>query len=635
MGVSTVPALDRAYALISVKSIDDEQRIVEGFASTPTPDRGGDVMEPSGAEFSLPHPLLWQHKHEQPIGHVLDAKVTSKGIWIKAQIARGVLPRIDDIWAMVKSGLVGGFSIGWQPSEANRTKEGGLHVKRWRWLETSVVTVPMNAETTIALIKSIDEAHLAVSGTEVAVAPVKSAGVSAPVVRSAQKGARAMNYPERIKSLETSIGVKTAELEAIQTKVNDENRTKDAAEREQFDTLKDEISSLMSELADTKSLEQINRDAAKPVPAVKGVEGSTVPARSYSSPIVTLKPELAKGTLFTRYAMAVAAGKGSISDTIAYAKRWDDQTPEVSAYIKAVQGTSTGGSPAWGAELVYQQNIASEFVELLMPATIVGKLNGIRKAPFNTRMAVHDVGATVNWVGEGLVKPVSDLSFAELTLGNFKIAGIVVLTEELIRLSTPNAEEVVRRDLKDQIVAFMDRQFVDPTITATSSRPASITNGVASPAASGTDADALYADLNTALATFDDAETGTENVYILMRPAVARGISALRNALGQFEFPGLMVNGGTLMGFPVIVSSSVPAATIVVVKADEILLADDGQVTLDASNQATLDMAGGTTPTFNLWQRNCVGIRAERWVAWTKRRSAAVAVIDTVAYAPS
>jgi HK97 family phage major capsid protein len=241
----------------------------------------------------------------------------------------------------------------------------------------------------------------------------------------------------------------------------------------------------------------------------------------------------------------------------------------------------------------------------------------------------------VNWVGEGLVKPVSDLSFAELTLGNFKIAGIVVLTEELIRLSTPNAEEVVRRDLKDQIVAFMDRQFVDPTITATSSRPASITNGVASPAASGTDADALYADLNTALATFDDAETGTENVYILMRPAVARGISALRNALGQFEFPGLMVNGGTLMGFPVIVSSSVPAATIVVVKADEILLADDGQVTLDASNQATLDMAGGTTPTFNLWQRNCVGIRAERWVAWTKRRSAAVAVIDTVAYAPS
>lgn len=443
-----------------------------------------------------------------------------------------------------------------------------------------------------------------------------------------------MNYPERIKTLETSIGVKTAELEGIQTKVNDENRTKDAAERESFDTLKDEIKSLMDELADTRELEKINRDSAKPVPAVKGVDGSTIATRSFTSPVVTLKPELAKGTLFTRYAMAVAAGKGSISDTLAYAKRWDDQTPEVSTYIKATQGTTTGGSPAWGSELVYSQNLAAEFIDLLRPATILGRLTGLRNVPFNVRIALQDVGATVNWVGEGLVKPVGDLSFGEITLANHKIAGIVVLTDELIRLSTPNAEEVVRRDLVEQIAKFIDEQFLDPAITASSSRPASITNGVASPPASGTDADALYKDLNGAMATFDTAETGTNTVHLLMRPALARGISALRNTLGQFEFSQLTMSGGMLMGYPVIVSSSVPSGTIVVVKADEILLADDGRVTLDASNQATLDMTGGTSPTFNLWQRNCVGIRAERWITWAKRRSTAVAVIDTAAYGP-
>jgi len=83
------------------------------------------------------------------------------------------------------------------------------------------------------------------------------------------------------------------------------------------------------------------------------------------------------------------------------------------------------------------------------------------------------------------------------------------------------------------------------------------------------------------------------------------------------------------------VSNSVPAGTIVLAKANEILLADDGGVQLDASREATLDMNGGTTPNFNLWQRNCVAIRAERFITWAKRRANAVAVITGAAYGPA
>jgi len=119
-----------------------------------------------------------------------------------------------------------------------------------------------------------------------------------------------------------------------------------------------------------------------------------------------------------------------------------------------------------------------------------------------------------------------------------------------------------------------------------------------------------------------------------MTPALARGLSSQTNALGQPEFPGLNPNGGTIMGFPVIVSASVPAGNIIAVKADEVWLADDGQVTLDASNQATLDMSGGSSPNFNLWQRNCTAIRAERWIRWQKRRTAAVQRITGAAYVP-
>ncbi len=105
------------------------------------------------------------------------------------------------------------------------------------------------------------------------------------------------------------------------------------------------------------------------------------------------------------------------------------------------------------------------------------------------------------------------------------------------------------------------------------------------------------------MAVYDAAEIPTEGLYIVMPGAVARGIAGLRNSLGLADSQVSMTpNGGTIMGYTVLVSNSVPAGDIVFIQPGEILLADDGKVTLDSSNQATLDMAGGSSPTFNLWQ---------------------------------
>jgi HK97 family phage major capsid protein len=338
--------------------------------------------------------------------------------------------------------------------------------------------------------------------------------------------------------------------------------------------------------------------------------------------------------------MAVAAGKGSLSDTLAYAKRWDAQTPQVSAYIKAIAGTSVVGSPAWGGELVNPNTMATEFVELLTPQTIIGRVPGFRNVPFNIPIITQTGGSTFTWVGEGASKGVGELAFTRTTIGYHKVAGIVVLTDELVRQSTPAAEEVVRRDMVEQCAKFLDEAFIQVAKTAnTGVNPASITNGVTSPAASGTTLSDLQYDLNVALATFDTAGVSTDGLVIVTTPALARGISMLTNPLGQAP-TGFNVSptGGTLLGYPVIVSSSVDAGTIVIFKPSEIFLADDGRVTLDASNQATLDMDGGSpaTATFSLWQNNCVGIRAERWITWLKRRATGVvAVIDTASYGPA
>ena len=53
--------LNRAYSLLEIKQVDEDARIITGWATTPTADRLNDVVEPMGAQFKLPMPLLWQH----------------------------------------------------------------------------------------------------------------------------------------------------------------------------------------------------------------------------------------------------------------------------------------------------------------------------------------------------------------------------------------------------------------------------------------------------------------------------------------------------------------------------------------------------------------------------------------------
>jgi len=53
--------LKRACTLMTVKSVNEDERIITGIASTPSPDRDGDIMEPEGAKFRSDTPFLWLH----------------------------------------------------------------------------------------------------------------------------------------------------------------------------------------------------------------------------------------------------------------------------------------------------------------------------------------------------------------------------------------------------------------------------------------------------------------------------------------------------------------------------------------------------------------------------------------------
>ncbi len=159
--------MSKAYSQWQVKSFsenDDDERIITGIATTPMTDRDDDIIEPTGAKFALPIPLLWQHNHNQPIGEVTSATVTDEGIEFTAKIAKieesGKLKsRLDEAWQAIKSGLVKYLSVGFKMKEYNYLEGSwGLYIKEWEWYELSVVTIPANPDAVIADIKTIKKA---------------------------------------------------------------------------------------------------------------------------------------------------------------------------------------------------------------------------------------------------------------------------------------------------------------------------------------------------------------------------------------------------------------------------------------------------------------------------------------------
>ncbi|HET7375434.1 MAG TPA: hypothetical protein VFK30_01925, partial [Anaerolineae bacterium] len=112
-------AVQHACSLLQIKSFNEDERIIEGIATTPTADRVDDVVEPLGAKFNLPMPLLWQHRHDQPIGEIFWAKPTKDGIPFKGRIAKTDEPgtlksRLDEAWQSIKLKLVRAVSIGFR-----------------------------------------------------------------------------------------------------------------------------------------------------------------------------------------------------------------------------------------------------------------------------------------------------------------------------------------------------------------------------------------------------------------------------------------------------------------------------------------------------------------------------------------
>jgi len=466
-----------------------------------------------------------------------------------------------------------------------------------------------------------------------------------------------MTLAEQISAFENKRAANLARMEVIMGASGDEGRTLDATEGEEYDDLTGQVKDIDAHIIRLKAQEAAAVARAAPVKTPAVVDPITgAPVRPVeSSRIISVRANVEKGVPFVRYVKAMVQAKGipAVALMVANAnKQWQEQTPEVAHVLMAAVAAGDTTTAGWASELVYNQNLAGAFLEYLRPQTIIGRIQNFTQVPFNVRWGTQTSGSSGYWVGQGKPIPVSKLGTGSDTLGIAKAAGLVVLDKELMMSSSPSAEVLVRNDLSKAIAQFLDVQFIAPDYAAVANvSPASITNGVVPVAATGTTAATLRADVQTLFAAWDAANLSSQGAVWIMTPALARAISLMLNALGQPVFPTMTPDGGTFMGYPVIVSLSAvqvgsPVAgegdLLVLASAPEIAMADEGGVTIDASGEAAIEMldnptnqsTGATVATsmVSMFQTDSIALRAIRFINWKKRRTFAVQYIKDAAY---
>jgi HK97 family phage major capsid protein len=446
-----------------------------------------------------------------------------------------------------------------------------------------------------------------------------------------------MKLHEQLAAFDLKRKTAIEQADGLMTKAAEEGRTLDDHESEQYDALQTEVKTIDDHLARLKAHEAVMIQRAAPVtPDAGRPEGGV---KIGGSGPISVRRNLPPGTAFTRYVGALAASKGNLMQAEVLAKRWEAETPEVGISIKAAVAAGTTSDTTWAGPLVQYNDMVSEFIELLRPQTILGRMASVRRVPFNIRIPRQTAGSSGSFVGEGAPSPVQKLDFDNILLPWAKASSIVVITAELARLSNPSAEALVRQDLIDGISQFLDRRLIDPAFAGVANvSPASLTNGVVARQSTGATLAAIDADVRHIFTQFANAELGLQSAVWVMSASQAIRLSMIRTNQDERAFPELSMNGGTFYGIPVVVSNNVtPSGSpgdqhMILVDQSNILLADDGQMMIDVSTEASVEMndapAGGATSLRSLWQNGLMGVKVDRWIYWMKRRSTAVQFID-------
>jgi HK97 family phage prohead protease/HK97 family phage major capsid protein len=134
---------------------------IAGYANTTAKDRAGDVVTAEawakGVENFRRNPvMLYQHKHDCPIGRFDKITVDKKGIYVEGSVSEAAEKNYG-IHTLIKDGALKSFSVGFRVKDGKyNSKDDTMLITDVELLEISVVSVPCNQDSLFSLRKSFE-----------------------------------------------------------------------------------------------------------------------------------------------------------------------------------------------------------------------------------------------------------------------------------------------------------------------------------------------------------------------------------------------------------------------------------------------------------------------------------------------
>ncbi|EHM01416.1 phage capsid family protein [Acetobacteraceae bacterium AT-5844] len=290
---------------------------------------------------------------------------------------------------------------------------------------------------------------------------------------------------DRITALRQQQAQNLDAMEAILAAAHaDGERDLTAEEQARYDEMRALDDRLTAQIAREADAERRRAAAAKPLPGLPG--GPRLPAPGVPAAV---EEKLEPGIAFARITQALVIADMDQRQAASIAEeRWGSGFGDIVGNME--QSTAVKGG------FLVDTRYASDFIDLLRPAVAVRRM-GAREIPLpggNLTTRKKTQGTSASYIGERQNIPLTDVQVGQMTLSAKKLAAIVPITNELLRRSSRQVDEMVREDLRESVAVTEDQQFLRGTGSATA--PAGLLNLAA--AANKINATAIPADATPA-----------------------------------------------------------------------------------------------------------------------------------------
>ena len=583
----------------------------------------------------------------------------------------GTSPRIDEIRRLIDAGVLKAVSVGFKALKYEALDPddiwGGLRYLEQELVETSLVSVPANPNA-LAVAK-----QLQISAETQKLVFAEHGSRKRELRRRGLNGGHAETSRSAKPPNMIPIGQRITDTEARIVALRD--KLTDALGKIDDDTATDEDRAVVDELnlrieAETRTRDSLRaaekslalasageKSQDNPLPGGTGVvpwKGNG--ARPFALPAKKLQPI---DYMWRGLAIAVLhhhhKGARLPLDLIKEHYGEDEATRAVfeGLVMRAATSPAMTSVSGWAQQLV--QTVFGEFIEALYPVSIYPKLAAMGGSFSFGRAGIVSMPRRVptptiagSFVGEGAPIPVRQGAFDSIQMTPKKMAVISTFTREISEHSTPAIEGLIRQQILDDTAISIDTVLIDNN-AATTVRPAGLLNGVTlTPPTAGGTISALIGDIRALVGALIATTYGNIRAPAwLMNPVDVLAIELMQaNSL-----PGVMpfkeeVARGTLLGYPIIQSTTVVQDTMILVDAADFITATGDDVRFDVSDQAVLHMEDTTpaaigtvgtppvvaAPARSLWQTDSIGIRMILPMNWALRRSGMVAYTNAMTW---